>query len=275
MVRAWRFVDVAGWRAVSNPRFPTPVQDFQRNIMFLPSQSWDIVLMLSDYKPASLFTFIKPAGLYVIWLPDVTIWCLVAALKGRFSIAGSLSDRQVAFPASYPLIFAASMWRRDSVLWGASVTERKPVRPHIRSYSPPACEGEVQYCGEPPWPRGSVLGFRPLIWVASLWRLYIWGLKSMPYFSQSGDDITCGVKTQLYNNNTEYSRRQTQKETNECSFCSKLLCPLFRYNETNFRCFTCFRLVFLPGRVCLNVRWADHPSVQPRADTMTGENIWH
>ena len=36
MVKAWRSADVAACRAVSKSRL---VQDFQRNIMFLPSQS--------------------------------------------------------------------------------------------------------------------------------------------------------------------------------------------------------------------------------------------
>ena len=44
MVRAWRSADVAACRFESRL-----VQDFQRNIMFLPSQSWDIVKMLCPW----------------------------------------------------------------------------------------------------------------------------------------------------------------------------------------------------------------------------------
>ena len=46
MIRAWRFADVAACRAGFESRL---VQDFQRNIMFLPSQYWDIVSMLCPW----------------------------------------------------------------------------------------------------------------------------------------------------------------------------------------------------------------------------------
>ena len=45
MVRAWRSADVAACRAVSNPAWCR----IFREIMFLPSQSWDIVKMLCPW----------------------------------------------------------------------------------------------------------------------------------------------------------------------------------------------------------------------------------
>ena len=87
----------------------------------------------------------------------------------KVSIVGSLRDREVACSASdrQGSNFESCVWRTVS-----SHSSHHPQKVLLAQFSlyvhkgglkpdsfPSTCE--TQYCGEPPWPRGGVLGLRP------------------------------------------------------------------------------------------------------------------
>ena len=65
MARAWRLAIVTAWRAVSNPAWRGI---FQRNIIFLPSECWNIVSMLCPCFAFTCFTWRKRVQVCRTWV---------------------------------------------------------------------------------------------------------------------------------------------------------------------------------------------------------------